>query len=129
MARDYNKMLEAAAELQDYTGFMSTQTRQQMNRVQAQFDGARRRFVYERFHEGIGHAAIWPAVSADLDRISQQRIMREDAIDYTREQLEKHIARQARNTPLKRFVVRWGPPAGMILLAIAFEVVKLRGFR
>jgi len=129
MARDYNEMLNAAAELQDFTGFMSTETRQQMSRVQTQFDGARRRFVYERFHEGIAHAAIWPSVSADLDRISEQRIMREDAIDYTREQLEKHIARQANNTPLKRFVVRWGPPTGALLLAIAYEVVKLKGLR
>lgn len=129
MARDYNEMLNAAAELQDFTGFMSTETRQRMNRVQMQFDGARRRFVYERFHEGIEHATIWPSVSADLDRISEQRIMREDAIDYTREQLDKHIARQAKNTPLKRFVVRWGPPTGALLLAIAYEVVKLKGLR
>jgi hypothetical protein len=129
MARNYNVMLEAAAELQDYTGFMSTETQKQMSRVRAHFDGARRRFVYERFHEGIEHATIWPSVSADLDRISEQRIIREDAIDYTREQLEKHIARQANNTPLKRFAVRWGPPTGAILLAIAYEVAKLKGIR
>ncbi|HSI18772.1 MAG TPA: hypothetical protein VK980_13445 [Sphingomonas sp.] len=126
MARDYHEMLDLAAELQDYNGFLGTEALKQRNQLRTRFDGTRRRFVYERFHEGIDHAAIWPSVSADLDRISGQRVIREDAVDYVREELANHIERQANNTPFKRFVVRWGPPAGMVLVTISYIVAKLK---
>ena len=126
MARLYRDLLIMGGELQDYSGYMSQQDVRDKQQLQARFDAERRAFVYDLIREREQAAAAHIAsVSADLDRIEATREYREDAIDYVREELAKHIERQAGNGRFMRFAVRWGPPTLGVVLAILYLYVQL----
>ncbi|WP_145960910.1 hypothetical protein [Sphingosinithalassobacter portus] len=117
-------LLIVAAELQEYSGYLSTTRRTQMQNLQARFDSQRRVIVFDLLKRSEDVDAIKQAVSDALDLILQERWIREDAIYYAREELLTHLDKQARNNPLQRFIVRWGPPSAMAAVAVVYLVVK-----
>ena len=126
MARYYQDLLDASHELLAYDGYLSTARLTEKNQVQATFDAARRAFVYDLFKEGMEKSAIWPSVSADLDEIDRANPHAGPALDYVREQLERHIGRQMGAHPIVRFAIRWGPPAGTAIAVLVYFYLKLQ---
>jgi hypothetical protein len=125
MRRDYRPLLNAAQELQFFTGYLDTQGLKEQGKAQSAFNAERRKFVYERLKESDDHEAVIALVSADLDRIAQTTTeYTPGAIEEVRTQLIEHIGRQARNGPLMRFAVRWGPPALVTAAAVAYFALK-----
>jgi hypothetical protein len=125
MRRDYRPLLEAAQDLQFFTGYLDTKGLQEQGRVQGVFNAERRKFVYERLKESDDHQALIASVSADLDGIAQTSTdYIPAAIEEVRSQLIEHIGRQGSKGPLMRFVVRWGPPALMTAATVTYFVVQ-----
>ncbi|MES2445268.1 MAG: hypothetical protein V4574_20780 [Pseudomonadota bacterium] len=125
MSLDYRDLLLAAADLQEYGGYLSPKAIAERNQIQARFDNHRRPLVYDLFKQGNDAEAHKATVNADLDRIAAAGWIREDAIDYARDELLAHIDKQASNNPLMRFVVRWGPPFAIAVTVIAYAALKL----
>jgi len=118
--RDYTVMLELSQELQLYSGYLDTNGIKKRGEVIGRFDSARRKFVYELFQDRPNDAELaLPAILADLDRISVEERFGDETVAYVREQLTKHIRKQAGNNPFQRFVTRWGPPAVMGVIVVA----------
>lgn len=124
-ALEYHDLLQAAAELQDYNGLLTTAARAERNKVQARFDSERRAIVYDLFKQGSDAEAHKDRVNADLGKIDAARRYREDAIDYAREELISHIDKQAGNNGFQRYIVRWGPPVATAAIVIAYAALKL----
>ena len=123
--RDYRPLLNAAQELQFFTGYLDTQGLKEQGKAQSLFNTERRKFVYERLKESGDPEAAIASVSADLDRIAQTSTeYTPGAIEEVRAQLIEHIGRQGRNGPFMRFVVRWGPPAAVTAVGLAYFALR-----
>lgn len=125
MSRDYRPMLEVAQELQFFTGYLDTEDKKRQMAVQARFDSERRKFVYELFNERDDHNRLVESVSGDLDRIAATTTeYNHGAIEEVRAELLQHIDRQSSNSPIMRFIVRWGPPTVGVAFVIAYIVAR-----
>jgi hypothetical protein len=112
MKTDYRPILEAAHELLHYSGYLDTQGKKEQSAAQSQFNGERRKLVYELLKQTDDHEALIATVSADMDRMAANSMDHSHAaIEEVRSELIKHIRRQASNGPFMRFITRWGPPA------------------
>lgn len=120
MPRDYGELLERAQDLEEYTGYLDTIARNEQIQARGRFDDARRRFVYDLFKEEIGREEILPSVLADLDGLEAANPYLGGALSTIREELTRHIGKQARNNPVQRFLIRWGPPALTVAAAAAY---------
>jgi hypothetical protein len=126
MSRNYGPMLEAAQELQFFTGYLDTQGRKEQSKAQGALDAERRKFVYERLKESDDHEALIASVSADLDRIAATTTeYTPGAVEEVRTQLVEHIGKQGANGPVMRFIVRWGPPALTAAAGIGYIGLRL----
>jgi hypothetical protein len=118
-------MLDAAQELQFFTGYLDTQGLKEQAKVQSAFNAERRKFVYETLKESNDHDALIATVSADLDRIAETTTeYSPGAIEEVRAQVVEHIGRQASNGPFMRFIVRWGPPALTAAAVIGYFALR-----
>jgi hypothetical protein len=128
MPRDYGELLERAQDLEEYTGYLDTIGRNEQMQARSRFDDARRRFVYALFKEDIPKPEVLPSVLADLDRLEAANTYLGAALSTVREALVRHIHKQARNNPVQRFLIRWGPPALTLAAAAAYLYFQsLRG--
>jgi hypothetical protein len=124
-SRDYRPLLEAAQELQFFTGYLDTQGLKEQGKAQGIFNAERRKFVYERLKDSGDPEAAIASVSADLDRIAETNTdYTPGAIEEVRSQLIEHIRRQASNGPFMRFIVRWGPPALITAATVGYFVLR-----
>lgn len=127
MERDYGELLRLAEELQYFTGYLDSEDIKRRTQAQGLFDAERRKVVYELFQEGKDHQELSASVAWDMDRIASTSTDHSPgAIAEAREALMTHIDRQGRNSPLMRFIVRWGPPALGVAAAIAYVVLRMR---
>lgn len=125
MTRMYTPLLDLAEDLESFgSGYLSDLQKQQINKIQMRFDAERRKFVYELFHEGLETNNLWPSVSDDLDRIQARGNQSHGALAMVREALEKHIEKQANNSPVKRFLVRWTLPTLGVIAAIGYTYLQ-----
>jgi hypothetical protein len=115
MARDYEKVLEAAEDLLMFTGYLGSEDLKLQANAQNKFAGEVGIFVYDLLKETPDSGALAFSVSADLDRIAAEGSHSEAAIAGTRAALLAEIARSSRHSPATRFFFRWGS----IALAVA----------
>jgi hypothetical protein len=116
--------LEAAQELSYYSGYLDIQGKEEQAAAQSRLNHERRKLVHALLKENDDHEALIESVSADLQNIAANS-MDPSAIEEVREELVKHIRRQASNGPFMRFVTRWGPPAlaaAAIAAYVAFRI-------
>jgi hypothetical protein len=118
--RDYSALLELSQELQIYSGYLDTKGIQEKNGLIGRFDWARRKFIDELCQDWPDDADLaLPAVLADLERISAAGHFGDETVAYVRQQLTKHIRKQAGKNPFQRFVTHWTPPTMMGVAAVA----------
>jgi hypothetical protein len=123
MARDYERVLDAAEALVSFTGYLDSEDLKQRGVAQGKLNGEVRVFVYNLFRESPDHGPLVFSVSADLDRIAATGHHSEAAIADTRAALLAEIKKRARNSPVVRFLIRWVPPVlGLVALAVYLYV-------
>ena len=128
MARDYERVLDAAEALTNFTGYLDADDRKQQSVAQGKFRNEVRVFVYNLFRESPDHGALAFSVSGDLNRIAARDRYSGGAVADTRAALLAEIAKRSRDSSLMRFLIRWGPPVlGLVGLA-AFAYFKLSLF-
>ena len=126
MARDYERVLDAAEKLMSFTGYLDSEGLKRQGEAQGKFNGEVRVFVYDLFRETPDHGALAFAVSADLDRIAATGNHSLAAIADTRAALLTEIRKRSRNSPVMHFLIRWGPPVLGLVAVAAFAYFKLR---
>lgn len=118
MARDYERVLDAAEGLMNFAGYLDSEGRGQQGAARRAFAVEVRNFVYALFRESPDHGALAFSVSADLHRIAAMGNHSQAAIADTRTALLAEIEKRSRNNAAIRFLIRWGPPVlGLVAMA------------
>jgi len=125
--RDYQPMLRHAENLQYLSGYLSPQDLQRQRQTLEAFRQRRREFVYELVRSGEPADTLIPTVAQDLDAIEATSEYHPGAIEFLREELDRHIAKQLGSNPLQRFVTRWGVPTLGVLGVIAYAWARYAG--
>ena len=127
MARDYEKLLEIAEDLQAFSGYLDTEDKKQLALKRGDLRDAVRVFVYDLHREGPDHGALPVSVAADFDRIARANTHSAGAVADAREAVLRGIRSRSGTNPALHFVIRWGPPAlGLIALGV-YLYLKTRG--
>lgn len=125
MERDYSELLEYAAGLQAYDGYLDTDGLKQRQAIEAKFATVRNKFVYALLRDGGDWQDISRAVSDDLDQIETASDPSWQApIALVRENLLTRIEKEGRKKPWLRTAVRWTPAALAVAVAIAFFGIR-----
>ncbi len=128
MARDYERVLQAAESLVSFSGYLDSEDLKRRGEARRKFNEAVRVFVYDLFRETPDRGALGFAVSGDLDRIAAAGRHGEAAIGDARAALLAEIGKRSRNSPIMHCLIRWAPPVlGLVALA-AWAYFKLRLF-
>ena len=118
--RDYSALLALSENLQTYNRYLSTAGMQERAEARGRFDTARRKFVFELCQDRPGDPAeMLPAIWADLDDDAITGQYGDIAIAFVRQELTKHIRKQAGKNAFQRHLTRWGPPTFMTAITIA----------
>lgn len=120
MARDYDRLLELAEELQAFTGYLDTEDKKQLALRRGDLRDEVRVVVYNLYQEGPDHGALRMSVSADFDRIARANTHSAGAVAEAREAVLRGIRARSRTHPALHFLIRWGPPTLMVVAVGAY---------
>ncbi len=99
----------------------------QRNSVQHRFDQERRVFVFNALKDSHGPGIARQKIVLELDAYLAEHGDGLGEVSFVKEQLLKHLDKQAGRAPIVRFVTRWAVPTGGALVTIAYiylQVVK-----
>lgn len=127
MRREYGPLLEIGEDLARYQGYLSPNEEKECAKLEGAFASERRKLVYDLIKSGEPPAVLLTTVNADLERLEATGNYSGFTIGHVREELTKHIAKQAGSSPIIRFATRWGPPVlGILAMAVYFWLQTMR---
>jgi hypothetical protein len=127
VARNYDRLLEVAEDLQAYSGYLDTEDKKQLALKRGALREAVRVVVYDLYREGPDHGALPVSVAADFDRIARANTHSAGAVAEAREAVLRGIRARSGTHPALHFVIRWGPPALMVAAACAYIYFRVEG--
>lgn len=105
--RDYDGMLKAAERLCAFRGSPGVDLFVDREEANSSFRIFRRRFISELMCEDFPKERLAESVMKDLYALEHECPQGEEAFAYVREELNVHIERALRMSPLRRFLNRW----------------------
>jgi len=117
MIRDYTALVNVAAELNTYSGYLTNEDRVELGKIQAKFNQARNRFVYEAMQSGGDAGSLKKSISEEVDEMSMLQPGWSDTLAFVRDELHARIDKEARKSPLVRRIFRW-LPASLVVMAL-----------
>ena len=127
VARNYDRLLEIAEDLQAFSGYLDTEDKKQLALKRGDLRDAVRVVVYDLYHESPDHGALSVSVAADFDRIARANTHSVGAVADAREAVLRGIRSRSGTHPALHFVIRWGPPALMVAGACAYFYFRASG--
>ena len=127
MARNYDRLLELAEDLQAFTGYLDSEDKKQLALKRGDFLAEVRVVVYDLYREGPDHGALPISVAADFDRIALANTHSAGAVAEAREAVLRGIRARSGTNPALHFVIRWGPPTLMVIAAGAYIYFRVKG--
>ncbi|WP_114228872.1 MULTISPECIES: hypothetical protein [Sphingomonas] len=125
MAANYRPLMDLADDLAGYQRYCSTADDAAARKIEGQFNGERRKLVYELIGKGgVPVDAVLASVDRDLERIAATGNHTAFAIDHVREQVHQHLAKQLGSSRAMQLLTRWGPPIGAGIALIAYFYLK-----
>ena len=124
MQYNYDALLGAAGELEQYSGYLDGEDLKASQQAQATFAGARNRFVYDALATGDDPEEVKARIIADLDGLAEENPGWAGPAAIVRDELTNRIDEESRKNPTWRKVVRYTPMALGVLAVVGYFGVK-----
>lgn len=123
MHYNYDALLDAAGEMEQYSGYLDGDDLKASQQVQANFASVRNRFVYDALATGDDPEQIKANIVSDLDMLAEENPGWAGPAYIVRDELVARIEQESQKNPTWRKVVRYTPIAlGVIAVAAYFGV-------
>lgn len=124
MHYSYDALLGAAAELEQYSGYLDGEELKQSQQAQAAFTSIRNRFVYDALATGDDAEEVKGRVTQDLETLVAEHPDWEGPALVVRDELLMRIDEESGKNPTWRKVVRYAPIALGVALVVAYFGTK-----
>ncbi len=125
MARDYAPLMNAAMELDQFKGFLTTEELKAQAEIRVSFNSARNLFVYNALKAGEEPERLKQGITEELASVAQMHPEWAETYAFIREELHGRIDSESRKSPLLRKIVRWTPTAIGVAAVIVYFSVRL----
>lgn len=124
MERDYRELMNLAAELQMFRGYLSPEEEKREGKLRAEFNSARNKFVYALLREMSEADEASQIISQEIDDMAAAQPEWSSTLEYVREELVAHIERESKKKPWVRHAIRWTPLTLGVVALIAYFTVR-----
>jgi hypothetical protein len=123
MSRDYSALMNAAFQLEQYSGYLTGEDLKEQGKVQEAFNSARNLFVYEALKTGEPSEFVKQSVVEELAAMEEMQPQWGGTYAYVREELCNRLDQESGKSPLLRKIVRWTPAAlGVVAVVVYFGI-------
>ncbi len=111
MSRDYSSVMNAAAALEVFSGFLTSEDKKEMLQAKGAFKAARNTFVYDALNAGENSEKLKEEVIAELAQMEALQPGYASTYCFVRNELCQRIDQEGKKSPLRRRVLKWTPAA------------------
>ncbi|MFC4292602.1 hypothetical protein ACFOWX_09285 [Sphingorhabdus arenilitoris] len=109
MTRDYSSVMNAAAALEAFSGFLTFEDKKEMLQAKGAFKAARNAFVYEALSAGENSEKLKEEVVAELAQMEALQPGYASTCGFVRDELCQRIDQEGKKSPLLRRTIKWTP--------------------
>jgi hypothetical protein len=124
--RNYWDMMNAATELQGFSGYLTSQEKNERDKQRGVLKAAVNAFVYRALQEPLDVDDLKASIHGDFDSLKEKNGPGwHGIVDEVSEQVMHRIDRESTKSPLLRKAIRWSPVAFTASLVVAYLVVAV----